>query len=234
MDKLKLAHDYAIALINSDCEMQFDKFIQLCWNYADAMQAEADKRNKAEAEQKRKEIREILNDANTFIEREGQNFDDVEEAKREGEYFFKLFCRQNGINDVEEWQPDWSQAPDGYNWFCVGGCSGVGYFCKIEPVIYKDHYWFVGEDTKEIIDHGYQGDWQNSLRERPESLCEVDWRVAPSWAKYWAVRDGGYEALWCVNKPTVTDDCLLSHGCCSPAPSFGFTGNHIVERPHGF
>ncbi len=44
MDKLKLAHDYAIALINSDCEMQFDKFIQLCWNYADAMQAEAEKR----------------------------------------------------------------------------------------------------------------------------------------------------------------------------------------------
>ena len=42
--KLEMAHEYAIALINSDCEMQFDKFIQLCWNYADAMQAEADKR----------------------------------------------------------------------------------------------------------------------------------------------------------------------------------------------
>ena len=44
MNKLQMAHEYAIALINSDCEMQFDKFIQLCWNYADAMQAEADKR----------------------------------------------------------------------------------------------------------------------------------------------------------------------------------------------
>ena len=42
--KLEMAHEYAIALINSDCEMQFDKFIRLCWNYADAMQAEADKR----------------------------------------------------------------------------------------------------------------------------------------------------------------------------------------------
>lgn len=101
MDKLKLAHDYAIALINSDCEMQFDKFIQLCWNYADAMQAEAEKRNKAEAEQKRKEIREILNDANTFIEREGQHFD-----------------------DVEEWQPDWSQAPDdAIGWMIFDGAS---------------------------------------------------------------------------------------------------------------
>ena len=42
--KLEMAHDYAIALINSDSEIQFDKFIRLCWNYADAMQAEADKR----------------------------------------------------------------------------------------------------------------------------------------------------------------------------------------------
>ena len=43
-----MAHEYAIALINSDCEMQFDKFIRLCWNYADAMQAEADKRKPSE------------------------------------------------------------------------------------------------------------------------------------------------------------------------------------------
>ena len=73
--------------------------------------------------------------------------------------------------------------------------------------------------------------------ERPivlfEPKCEVDWRVAPSWAKYWAVRDGS-SALWCTSKPTCTDDCLMSHGACSPAPSFGFTGTHIVERPNGF
>ena len=42
--KLEMAHEYAIALINSDSEMQFDKIIRLCWDYADAMQAEADKR----------------------------------------------------------------------------------------------------------------------------------------------------------------------------------------------
>ena len=37
------AHDYAIALINSGCEMEFDKFIQLCCNYALAMQKESEK-----------------------------------------------------------------------------------------------------------------------------------------------------------------------------------------------
>ena len=85
MDKLKLAHDWAMKYGSTLTH----KTVIDAWAYADAMQAEADKRNKAEAAQKRKEIREMLNDANTFIEREGQHFD-----------------------DVEEWQPDWSQAPD--------------------------------------------------------------------------------------------------------------------------
>ena len=105
---------------------------ELGWKYADAMQAEAEKRNKAEAEQKRKEIREMLNAPNTFVEREGQHFD-----------------------DVEEWQPDWSQAPKEYpttGWYIFKGVA----------------HWIADEFP------------------------------------------------------------------CGPAPSFGFTGAHIVERPHGF
>ena len=138
--KMQLAHEMALAIQGTKLLYDMELVSDMAWKYADAMQAEADKRNKAEAEQKRKEMREMLNAPNTFIEREGQHFD-----------------------DVEEWQPDWSQAPE--------------------------------------------------------------------WAKYWAVRDGSKMALWCINKPTVTDDCFLSHGCCSPAPSFGFTGSRIVERP---
>ena len=66
----------------------------------------------------------------------------------------------------------------------------------------------------------------------PEALrSEVDWRIAPSWAKYWVIRDSS-SALWCTSKPTCTDDLLISHGPCSPAPTFGFTSSHIVERPH--
>ena len=143
MDKLTMAHEYAKILLASNCSFDDPEHVATeAWDLADAMQAEANKRKKAEAEQKRKEMREMLNAPNTFVEREGQHFDDLHE-------------------------------------------------------------------------------------------CEVDWRIAPSWAKYWAVRDGS-KALWCINKPTVTDDCLLSHGGCGPAPSFGFTGSHVVERPHGF
>lgn len=105
MDKLKLAHDYAIALINSDCEMQFDKFIQLCWNYADAMQAKAEER----------------------------------------------------VN-----------------------------------------------------------------KERPEALCEVDWSQAPQDTTGWKMKED--KAYWIDSDGWIIED----------AQSFGFTGSHIVERPHGF
>ena len=140
--KLEMAHEYAIALINSDCEMQFDKFIRLCWNYADAMQAEVDKREKEEIDKQSAELRNILNLSNS-----------------------KPLELQP---DLEDWQPDWSQAPNGYDWFVVGGRSGKGFFCLVEPEIVKDHYWFVGEDCLSVGSHGYTGDWRNSLRKRPK------------------------------------------------------------------
>ena len=86
--KLEMAHDYLRDIVsNWEYDDSFDPVAE-AWKYADAMQAEADKRNKAEAEQKRKAVREMLNADNTFLEKEGQHFDDV------------------------EWQPDWCQAPE--------------------------------------------------------------------------------------------------------------------------
>ena len=100
MDKLKLAHDWAMKSFLTDGFKDEAERAAHAWKYADAMQAEAEKRNKAEAAQKRKEIREMLNAPNTFIEREGQHFD-----------------------DVEEWQPDWSQAPE---WANSWGMAEIG------------------------------------------------------------------------------------------------------------
>lgn len=141
--KLEMAHEFMLAMIKAGCHDGPD-LLDRAWSYADAMQVEADKREKEEAAQRRKEIREILNAPNTFVERDGQHFD-----------------------DVEEWQPDWSQAPSGYDWFVVGGRSGKGFFCPIEPSIVKDHYWFVGEVCLSVDKHDYQGDWRDSLRKRP-------------------------------------------------------------------
>ena len=96
MDKMQMAHEYAVAMIRAGITREnATEFARTAFDLADAMQAEADKRNKAEAEQKRKEIREMLNAQNTFIEREGQHFDDV------------------------NWQPDWSQAPKWAKWWAM-------------------------------------------------------------------------------------------------------------------
>lgn len=195
MDKLQMAHDYAMQLVASpdyDDDMSLVDFVAHVWQYADAMQAEADKRNKAEAEQKRKEIREMLNAPNTFVEREGQHFDDLtptwdqgpnvltaEDAekyknmiKREFDLYNnpqpKIEKRKSMHAEKSEWQPDWSRAPEGYNYFCVGSYSGNGYFCHIEPIIYKDHHWFTGEGVIQVMNHGYQGNWKDSLRKRPQ------------------------------------------------------------------
>lgn len=59
MDKLQMAHDWYMKHGRESRHTTVD--VADAWGYADAMQAEADKRNKAEAEQKRKEIREMLN-----------------------------------------------------------------------------------------------------------------------------------------------------------------------------
>lgn len=53
----------------------------------------------------------------------------------------------------------------------------------------------------------------------PEALCEVDWRVAPDDAIGWMIFDG--VSTWLGESGYLIED----------APSFGFTGSHIVERP---
>ncbi len=55
----------------------------------------------------------------------------------------------------------------------------------------------------------------------PESLCEVDWCFAPLSAHAWQMVEG--HAVW-----------INSHGPMGNAPTFGFTGSHIMERPDVF
>ena len=113
MDKLTLAHEYAMQLVASpdyDDDMGLVDFVAHVWKYADAMQAEAEKRNKAEAAQKRKEMREMLNAPNTFIEREGQHFDDLHEC-----------------------EVDWRVAPDDATHYVIFA-DGLAYWYKSEKL----------------------------------------------------------------------------------------------------
>lgn len=131
--KLEMAHDWMMS--HDDGSMSIEVVVFKAWQYADAMQAEADKR-------KSSEFPNVLRGACGEI------------------VAVKV--------DDKEWQPDWSQAPNGYDWFVVGGHSGKGFFCLVEPAMVKDYYWFVGEDCLSVGSHDYTGDWRNSLRKRPK------------------------------------------------------------------
>lgn len=150
MNKLEMAHDWAMKYGKVDSNYNRENTVQLAWDYADAMQAEADKRDKAEVEKKRADIREMLKADNTFVEREGQHFDDV------------------------EWQPDWSKAPD----------DKITHWTMEKD---KRYSWWIGEPKKDSQNHyestenancsfygdapsfNYQGNWQDSLRKRPNT-----------------------------------------------------------------
>ena len=95
------------------------------------------------------EVREMLKANNTFVEREGQHFDDV------------------------EWKPDWSQAPDWANWWCLSVMHGAMWFSR-EPICTKST-WVMLNDVKfcatsfdEAPSFNYPGNWQDSLRKRPQ------------------------------------------------------------------
>ena len=141
--KLEMAHEWYLKHSERPSFMYTE--VEQAWQYADAMQAEADKREKEEAAQRRKEIREMLNAPNTFVEREGQHFD-----------------------DVEEWQPDWSQAPDVATHWTMRQ-DGKCLWWKGKPLFDGSCFY----DTVGIChtvgyapSFGYTGDWRNSLRKR--------------------------------------------------------------------
>ena len=77
---------------------------------------------------------------------------------------------------LEEWQPDWSQAPEGANWWAMDE-SGRSYWFAYEPYIsseYPDEWIFhgknhggIGNEYWKSPNFNYQGDWKDSLRKRP-------------------------------------------------------------------
>ena len=142
-----MAHEWAMKIIEGNMRTaDASDLIERAWAYADAMQAEADKRSKAEVEQKRKAVREMLNADNTFLEKEGQHFDDV------------------------EWKPDWSQAPADATYWTMRQ-DGECLWWKGKPLFDGSCFYdAVGicHTVGYAPSFGYTGDWRNSLRKRPQ------------------------------------------------------------------
>ena len=151
--KLEMAHDYAMAQMVKD-ELHTD-LAKRAWDYADAMQAEADKREC-------KERTDVL----LTKDKDGNCLHFHHE-------FGHKKCMDCGAS-LEEWQPDWSQAPDWANWWAVDK-NGQGIWYNLEPRRDQSTVeWVIdfssGSDFSYKIspDFNYQGDWRNSLRKRFE------------------------------------------------------------------
>jgi len=147
MNKLQMAHEYALKMLENLNPMQMKKptrdgIMYECFELADAMQAEADKR---------KSKPELPSLQQTFI-------DGVEQPRY--------------TPGSEEWQPDWSQAPDDACCWFIGGASWdiKPYWSKYIPC-YKSETTqttWQGNGMTEASSFGYQGNWQESLRKRPQ------------------------------------------------------------------
>ena len=130
--KLEMAHEFMMKKMETETIDNHWELFYTSWRYADAMQAEADKR----------------------------------EQKKQSEHVFEA---------VDEWQPDWSQAPDSLvKYFAVDKNGRGGWFIS-KPTLCSDHWYW--SDFEERVDNdnydhapsfGYTGDWRNSLRKRPE------------------------------------------------------------------
>ena len=120
MDKLKLAHEFAMQLIKAGATNKTADIIKFGWEYADAMQAEADSRVN-------KERPDVL----------------------------------------QEWQPDWSQAPDWANWWALDLDNLQAHWYENRPNLDVIAWHRTTRACKQASLFDYDGDWYDSLRKRP-------------------------------------------------------------------
>lgn len=146
MDKLKLAHEFMLAMIKAGCHDGPD-LLDRAWQYADAMQAEAKERE----DKTRPEVLLIK-------DKDGKCLHFHHE-------FGHKKCMDCGAS-LEEWQPDWSKSPEWAKWWAMDA-DGECYWFESKPEICDDQW-----DSEDAIDVApqftYTSNWQESLRERPD------------------------------------------------------------------
>ena len=124
--KLEMAHEYAKimldAMVNKNIDLEsYDEIAHDAFLLADAMQAEADK-------------------------------------------------RENNVSQdlsQEEWQPDWSKAPERAKWWAMDK-DRIAHYFENKPTKYITMWFpYYSSNTERANNFEYTGDWKDSLRERP-------------------------------------------------------------------
>jgi hypothetical protein len=151
--KLEMAHEFMLAMIKAGCS-DGPELLERAWQYADAMQAEADKR---ECKERTDVLLTKDKDGNCLHSHH--------------EFGYKK-CMDCGAS-LEEWQPDWSQAPKNMNYFFVNK-DGSKFWTINEPdkpnlTEHVMNFSDCGGDCYAYASlQDYQGDWRESLRKRPQ------------------------------------------------------------------
>lgn len=151
MNKLQIVQNIILTEVRrvGVCSIDDEK-LQEAWNIADKMQAEADKR-----------------------ENKDKCSHDWNETTSNGDKYRSFVCAHcdatRNFEPIEEWQPDWSQAPDWANWWTFDNASPYWWSDKPLKTMYdswycNDVYW----KCEEAPSFGYTGDWRKSLRKRPQ------------------------------------------------------------------
>ena len=151
MNKLQMAHEYLLKLMETNPKLNAKYATEFVWEMVDAMQAEADKREVS--------IEETMKD-------------------HVHDYIYGRVCACGKVKDVEEeWQPDWSQAPSWANWWAMDGFSKKANWYIDKPYLDDDSEveseWNIDLKTNTETymcapSFNYQGNWQDSLRKRPQ------------------------------------------------------------------
>lgn len=137
-----------------------------------------------------------------------------------------------------EWQPDWTLAPEGYDWYAVDS-DGEGTFTNYEPFMfcgrwappYSSHRTGIKKFRLPGVNFNYQGDWRDSLRKRPTTEWQPDWTQAPKGCDWFAVDFDGtgtfmnYEPeMFCGTwvAPSSTTHPIIK---ARPGTNFGYKGD---------
>ena len=158
MDKLTMAHDFVTGCIKNPTVTlraeDIKNIIHNAWQYADAMQAEADKRQ---------------NNTTVASHVESSEYYPHYEAGRD--YPPDCYVMYNGkktlaVSISNEWQPDWSQAPSWANWWATDKDLD-SFWHENKPNFDEIEFYQCGMFC-DAPSFNYQGNWQESLRKRPQ------------------------------------------------------------------
>lgn len=141
--RLELAHEYAIAYITESLkvDLDFDFNHQL-----------------------------ISLDAFSYADSMLAENEKREQDKRERHDFVPAIMEgvRKAEEEEQEWQPDWSVAPEWANWWAMDLDNNQAHWFEVEPIIDGISWYRRTRVCKQSSDFNYQGNWRDSLRKRPE------------------------------------------------------------------